>query len=151
MRCVCVCRIQRCPNLGSWEAEEPSQGQGHQFFAKLVWHLFFFFWFMEMTACNVLACNCRWLVAILSVVVFPSKRQRSLHSCKEDFSTFSKSSVLWSYRKRTISKTVLLGSNSFFEFGSKIYLCMLTFSDSNSVKKIIFRTLPIPIRVPAKR
>ena len=31
------------PTSGSWEAEETSQGQGHQIFAKLVWHLLFFF------------------------------------------------------------------------------------------------------------
>lgn len=37
-------RIQRCPNSGSWEAEEPRQGQGHQLFVKLVWHLFFGLW-----------------------------------------------------------------------------------------------------------
>lgn len=38
---VFVFIIQRCPNSGSWEAEEPRQGQGHQLSAKLVWPLFF--------------------------------------------------------------------------------------------------------------
>lgn len=40
-------------------------------------------WFMEMTACNAACMQCRWLVAILSVVVFPSRGQGSLPSCKE--------------------------------------------------------------------
>lgn len=80
---VFVFIIQRCPNSGSWEAEEPSQGQGHQLFVKLVWHLFFSPWFMEMTACNAACMQRRWLMAILSVVVFPSRGQRSLPSCKK--------------------------------------------------------------------
>lgn len=65
------------------------------------------------------------------------------------FTTSSKSSVLRSCRKRTISKTVLIGPNSSCESGPKIYFCMLTFSNGNSVRKTIFKTLPSPLHPQA--
>lgn len=95
-----------------------------------------------MTTCNLASRQCRWLTATLSLVVSPSRGQRRYHSCKEA-SLLSQIPLCFD----------LAGNGPFlklsclaptFKSGSKIYLHMLTFSNSYSVRKITFRTLPPP-------
>lgn len=94
----------------------------------------FFFWgggeVMKMTAYNVACMQCRWLVAILSVVALPSRGQRSLPSCKE-LSLHSEMPLCFNLAGKGLFLKLLLGPNSSSELGSKIYFCMLAFFKSN--------------------
>lgn len=78
---VCVYN-SKMPQFRKLGAEELSQGQGHQLFAKLVWRLLFPLVYGNDCMQRSLHAT-PMLMAILSVVVFPSRGQRSLPSCKK--------------------------------------------------------------------